>query len=100
MPSTSDIEGTEVAGDAKRQRHVPHEVEQLDKAIDYLSGVVNDLEVRLNTVLTSAPPEEQAKDEAEVASGGVALASDIRELKWRVDSIIRTVESIRKRLEL
>ena len=86
-------------GEAKRQKHVPNEIEQLDNAVGHLSSLIDEFAVKISTVLTSEPPEE-AKKQTEVAPSVVVLASEIRELKWRIDSIIRVVESMHRRLEL
>jgi hypothetical protein len=87
-------------GADKRQRHVPNEMEQLHNTINHLSEITYELESKLGTVLAIEPPEDPTDKKAEVEPYLVTLAVDIRVFKYKVNGIIRVVESMHRRLEL
>jgi len=87
----------EVAGDPKRQRHVPKEMERLEKAVDTLMSVVGEMETKLSSILTDPKPDK-AEDEKTIFV--VPLANTIREARYKIDTQSNQLGNILARLEL
>jgi len=85
--------------EVERQRQVAKELGGLSGTIEYLTKIVEDLEVRLGGVLKDEV-QDKADEKAEELPSIVTLANDIRNFRCNIESIARRVDSMLRRLEL